>query len=209
MTRPTIRTLASGLAACLAANTHAQTTGFWLVGLPPGGTNGDVRALSRDGTIAMGYSNGMPGYSLFSFRWTETGGRDDWGTGPGMPSLNAVSCVDESGTIVAGGMSWGPFRRAGEGPIENLGVLPEYESMYVNGISGDGSVIVGKAIYSVPNKLSSSQAYRWTAAGGLQSLGKLNPNDTDSEASESVATAPRSWGQQSTASPSCGRRVLV
>lgn len=176
MTHRTIQTLASGLAACLAADTHAQSTGFWLVGTQPGGTTNAVSALSRDGSIAVGGGYGMPVYTNVAFHWTQSGGRVDWGLGPGMPLSTYTTCIDDSGQIIAGVMSWGPFRRVGEGPLENLGVLPGYQWSNVTGMSGDGSVIVGTSTEQYHPQWATYEAFRWTPAGGLEGLGNLVPN---------------------------------
>ncbi len=187
---------AGGIAAFVfaAGTAEGQTrggAGFWLMGLPTGGQQGGVLALSRDGSVAGGFSYipQLPG-GFKSFGWTEAGGRDDWGLLPGLPEYNYVSAMDSSGQIVAGAMqflSWsGPrvFRRVGNGPLEDLGALAGWDYSYASGISGDGTIIAGQVLDEVkpPNPSQYGEAFRWTAATGLQGLGYLTPGSTYSAA---------------------------
>jgi probable HAF family extracellular repeat protein len=164
--------------AWLTLSAHAQTSGFWLVGLPPGGKDNDVRVLSQDGLVAGGASWIPATQTGASFRWTAVGGRDDWGLLPGMPQRNSVYGCDSTGLIVAGD-TWfdnadRAFRRVGDGPLENLGVLPGETRSYANGMSGDGTIVVGYC-ENGPFTYKFTQAFRWTAASGMQPLGKLTP----------------------------------
>ncbi len=172
-----------GVAAALAfvgaaAAAHAQSSGFWLVGLPAGGTNGTVRALSQDGTIAHGHGYGMPGFLNASYTWTLEGGRSDWGIKSGMPWNNVVTASSSSGQVIAGEIAESgmpvphPFRRVGEGPLVDLGVLSGQTRSYAHGISGDGSIVVGHAENGA-NSYQYGRAWRWTQAGGMQDLGGL------------------------------------
>ena len=177
--------VASGAWAMLAASVNAQSSGFWLVGLPPGGKDNDVRVLSQDGLVA-GAASWIPTTQTgASFRWTALTGRDDWGLLPGMPQRNSVYGCDSTGMIVAGD-TWfdnadRAFRRVGDGPLENLGVLPGETRSYANGMSGDGTIVVGYCEKG-PNPYQFVTAFRWTQAGGMQPLGKLTPLSSKSDA---------------------------
>lgn len=166
--------------AWLPLNAHAQTPGFWLVGIPAGGNSSTVQSLSLDGSMACGGSFIPAPNKAGSFRWTVGGGRDDWGYLPGMPQRNYVYACDDSGQIVAGGMSAGTlaseraFRRVGDGPLEDLGLLAGEERSYASGISGDGQIVVGYCEHG-PFIYKNVQAFRWTPSGGMEPLGKLTP----------------------------------
>jgi uncharacterized membrane protein len=57
--------------------------------------------------------------------------------------------------------------------LQLLGTLPGAGFSVAAGVSADGSVVVGH---------SGNQAFRWTAAGGMQGLGYLSPLDKTSAA---------------------------
>ncbi len=178
---------AGGVVFSFAASVNAQSSGFWLVGYPPGGTDNTIRALSQDGSVAQGGGYGMPGFLNASFSWTQQGGRNDWGTGAGMPWNNVTSCTDNAGLIVAGMISGTSiasqraFRRVGEGPLEDLGVLPGEDWSFASGISGDGQIVVGRCEHG-PIVGKFQRAFRWTPSGGMQPLSGAIPNSSKSDA---------------------------
>ncbi|HVP28588.1 MAG TPA: PEP-CTERM sorting domain-containing protein [Myxococcota bacterium] len=67
------------------------------------------------------------------------------------------------------------FRWTASGGMVGLGFLPEENASYANGVSADGSVVVGNT------GLSFGEAFRWTASGGMVGLGFL-PGGVDSQA---------------------------
>lgn len=169
-----------------ASAAAAQTPGFWLTGLPPGGSIGVVRGLSRDGSVAVGFNSVQPAHPAAGFRWTRAGGREDWGLLPGMPSYTPAFAVDSTGTTMVG---WAgenypadrAFRRVGAGPLENLGVLPGQTQSAAAGVSGDGSIVVGTADHQ-SGPFAPGEAFRWTESGGMGGLGYLRPNGFRSDA---------------------------
>lgn len=60
------------------------------------------------------------------------------------------------------------FRWTAAGNMQNLGILPGGELSTANGVSADGSVIVG-----VSGSVNSSSAFRWTAASGMVDIGNF------------------------------------
>jgi uncharacterized membrane protein len=62
-----------------------------------------------------------------------------------------------------------PFRWTASTGMVSLGTLPGAAITNANDVSGDGSVVVGHAHFSVTKQL----AYRWTESAGMQSLGDL------------------------------------
>jgi probable HAF family extracellular repeat protein len=168
----------------VAATTAAQTPGFWLVGTPPGGTNSAALALSQDGRYAAGYTEVPPTQSP-GFRWSVSGGREDFGLLPGMPMATFATAMSSSGSVLGGTFIQDStsrqraFRRVGEGPIENLGILSGRTESYGLGISGDGSAVVG---YCYTASTNFGEAFRWTETGGMQGIGYLRPNGVSSRA---------------------------
>ena len=166
-----------------AGAVSAQTPGFWLTGLAPTTTSGSAPGLSQDGLVAVGgSSNGTiaPGFS-----WTRSGGRYDFGLEPGMPTSTYAFATDALGQTIVGSMSDSQhspraYRRVGNAPLENLGVLPNELRSYAQGVSGDGSVIVGRCEHTTMGN-AYGQAFRWTQGGGMQGLGYLRPDGTFSE----------------------------
>jgi len=168
----------------LAGAARAQTAGFWLVGNSPGATSGGVSALSQDGQIAAGASgNGTIGPG---FVWTAQAGRYDFGLEPGMPPFTPVAAMSSAGSVLAGYAIGGSFpqhhayRRVGSGPVQDLGALPNYPFSEARGISGDGSIVVGRSRDLQFDYLG--QAFRWTESGGMQGLGYLRPGGNFSRA---------------------------
>ncbi len=176
----------------LAGVAGAQTPGFWSVGLPAGGTQSQSQALSADGKLAAGVSSidGTPYNPAPGFIWNRSNGRYDFGLEPGMPLASDVWGMSSDGTMLAGRMYSTPgyanhraYRRVGNGPLQDLGVLPGQVQAQANGISGDGTIVVGSSERpDGPYTGVARQAFRWTEATGMQGLGYLRPNGTYSVA---------------------------
>jgi len=154
--------LASGTAA-------AQTPGFWLVGVSPGADFSQTVALSADGGVAAGASSNGVGYT-----WTRENGRYDFGLEPGMPGVTTAYGVTNNAQTIAGRMFPNinnsqlsrAYRRVGNGPLVDLGVIPGTSLSYSRGISGDGNTVVGAC---EPAQTSGvlGKAFRWTPQGGM------------------------------------------
>ncbi len=180
----------SWLMVAMAAGVSAAPPepGFWLMGYPPGGTNGAVHALSQDGLVAGGSNYGMPEALNAAFRWTAKAGREDWGLLPGMPFNTTVSGIDATGQAFVGFMQSAsqpnprPYRRIGDGPLQDLGTLPGESRSFAHGVSGDGNVVVGHAEHGAQTN-AFGQAFRWTPTKGMQGLGYAKSNGTYSVAS--------------------------
>lgn len=177
-------------APLIASAAAAQTPGFWLIGLAPQTGQGWVTSLTQDGGIAAGYCFGVPPQhpaSAPGFLWTRSGGRVDFGLQPGMPLYTVTSGINSDGEVIVGhtedgGQPARAFRRVGTGPLQNLGVLPGEAATRATGVSGDGMTVVGAATHGGGPGGAGGQAFRWTEATGLQSLGFLRPGSTLSEA---------------------------
>jgi uncharacterized membrane protein len=135
--------------------------------LEPGG-NSAATGLSADGSVIVGYAS-LDGAQT-GFRWTAAGGMVPIPRPDGMAQAWA-SGVSADGSYVCGWASSNPPTAAGtegwrwntSGAMDILAVADK--EVVAKGISGDGSTVVGAA---------DSQAFAWTAAGGLDSLGGLS-----------------------------------
>jgi probable HAF family extracellular repeat protein len=105
-------------------------------------------------------------------------------------SANGISA---DGSVVVGVSQKGvdkyeAFRWTQAEGMVSLNFLPSYSPdipfsyISANGVSGDGSVIVGFSLTS--NKINTSyyEAFRWTQAEGMVGLGHLSNDDSDSRA---------------------------
>ncbi|GJQ29098.1 MAG: hypothetical protein HBSAPP03_09820 [Phycisphaerae bacterium] len=156
----------------------AQT--FDLIGHPDPNAVGFVYGLSADGsTAAGGLASGGAG-----FTWTRAGGRNVYGTLPGMPNTSMAYAISGDGMWTAGQASGGGTQayryRLGDPSLQMLGVLPGYPSSRALGISGNGEVVVGRNT-PVGND-DFGQAFRWTSTTGMVGLGFLQPGQFYSEA---------------------------
>jgi probable HAF family extracellular repeat protein len=151
-----------------------------------GGDWSEALGVSADGSVVVGWAENAAGYDR-AFRWTAAGGMQDLDTLPGYDRSYA-SDVSADGSVVVGravyvvydGYDYFPparaFRWTAAGGMQDLGTLPGYDRSYAYGVSADGSVVVGRAVYVVYDEYNyfySARAFRWTASGGMQDLGTL------------------------------------
>jgi uncharacterized membrane protein len=135
--------------------------------LEPGG-NSAATGISADGAVIVGYA-GLGGAQT-GFRWTESGGMVAIPRPAGIAQAWA-SGVSADGSYVCGWASSNPPTAANtEGWRWNVSgamdtIVLAGKEVVAKGISGDGSTVVGAA---------DSQAFAWTAAGGIDGLGGLS-----------------------------------
>ncbi len=150
------RYLAISLAAC-SSLAHAQS--FSGIGVLPGGTGSNADHISGDGLVVIGHGNVGP-LQFHAFRWTAATGLEDIGALPG--ALNAIPRnASHNGSVIVG-YSDAAFRWTRSTGMLPLQSSPLYTDAY--GISADGAVVVGY-IDNFP--------FRWTQAGGYETLGIL------------------------------------
>ncbi len=161
----------------VSAATWAQTPGYHLLGLPPGATSGSVGVLSPDGRVAAGTTfNG----SNAVFTWTESGGRYDiLSADLQMGNVVPRGISDDGSTLTGTQGGSRAIRWSGPGTFQNLGTFSNFQFTAGNGLSGDGSIVVGRAWTNQPNV---GQAWRWTQGTGYQGLGYTFPEHVYSEA---------------------------
>lgn len=135
-----------------------------------------ARGLSADGRTVVGGS----GSSVYA--WTEEGGTVGFEAEPGIPNrpLNAFG-VSGNGLVIAG-QGGNPinaqFISLVTNTIHPLGALPGGGASAAYAASFDGSVVVGASDSFLTG--TRSQAFRWTAATGLQALGTLGGTPLES-----------------------------
>lgn len=164
-----------GLALVVGCDCRAQSVTITQVG-----SLGDARAVSSDGATVAGRGTGNE-----AFRWTRAGGLASLGDLRGSANSRAEA-VSADGSVVVGtgDLSVRPeaFRWTASGGLLGLGFSanpadsPESRAY---GVSADGAIVVG----SVRVKLDTThyEAFRWTATGGMTTIGML-PGDFESQA---------------------------
>lgn len=134
------------------------------------------------GLSADGHSWGGTNYdaiSLAGYRASATS-RQDFGTSPGTPPDTSGFAISGDGSVVVGryGASASGYSsyRWSNGQFTLLPIQPGFGGSGALGVNGDGSVVVGKSYRD--NWDGDSEPFRWTAATGLQSLGRLSPTSS-------------------------------
>jgi uncharacterized membrane protein len=156
----------------LGAPVSAQSS-FDGVGFLPGGAPAVSRAngISADGLVLVGQSSASG--AAQAIRWTRAGGIQRLDI-PGSTAESGANAASADGSVIVG-YGLGPVAQAYRwSPTGNMGLghLPSSNrSGAAYSVSADGSVVVGSDRY--PNS-TFQQAFRWTAAGGMQGLGCLN-----------------------------------
>jgi len=134
--------------------------------------NSTARAVSGDGSTAVGWSSTIGG--TLAFRWTAQHGLEELSEIDGFGFSEALD-VSHDGAFVAGntdvgGCRWGP---AGETLI--IPPVPGGSVASTSAISADGRVIAGTADILVPGSWPRHGFFRWTEESGTEFLGRMNP----------------------------------
>lgn len=145
------------------------------LGFIPTGDYSAAYGVSADGTTAVGASDaiGLSGYTQgAAFRWTAGGGMVNLGYILATTVSAAMATATSSdGAVVAGyssdsgdggGVYYNHAFRWTSGGMVDLGVLPAGQQSFGQGMSADGSTVVGNADVS-----GTYHAFRWTAADGM------------------------------------------
>lgn len=153
-------------------------TGLTDLGLLPGGTASDARALSADGNVVVGMADvGLSefgGLVWHAFLWTSASGMTDLGTLGGAQSFAWGSSANGSVVIGSAETADGQehaFRWSSAAGMADLGTLGGDVS-YATGVSADGNVVVGAAQQAA----GEYRPFRWTS-GGMVALGTLGGPD--------------------------------
>lgn len=148
----------------------------------------DAVAISGDGSTVVGESR--YGDSMVAQRWTAATGMGAFGFPLGGTSSNALA-VSSDGTFIAGytdsGATRSAFRWSSSTGAQFLGTYVGGGNFYQpNGISGDGSVIVGSR--------SGGGGFVWNATNGMQSFNDFVPSAITSDGTWIVGGGAR-WSQ--------------
>jgi uncharacterized membrane protein len=183
-----MRGLCSGAAAALlfvATTANAAVPSFMGI-RASGGTTAtwmEPTTVSADGNTVFGiYVNGS---NWDTFRWSRTGGF----TPLNIPQLANSEyfhggASDDAGVLAGSYMGTGgdhAYRLPAGGSKQILTPLVAGGSADARGISGDGSVIVGRSATVISGQGYHSMAYRWTQQTGMVALG-FRPGGSDSVA---------------------------
>jgi uncharacterized protein YhjY with autotransporter beta-barrel domain len=198
--------LAVALPGALAAQTSELRLIDQLFTSPSPGRGTIAAGLSGNGLVAVG--SGWPeGFGppvvgttpeRQAFRWTAAGGTVGLGFLPGSTIRSSFATgASWDGSVVVGAgaflASYAPeihqeaFRWTAAGGMQRLG-LGGYTDSVANGVSADGSVVVGSLSASGVGGAVTRfpvQAFRWTPAGGLERLGFLPGAQTSAAAAVS------------------------
>ena len=138
-------------------------------------------AINADASVIVGYGNTTKGQE--PFLWTRAGGLVGLGTLPSQTVQTVALATSAYGAVVVGSnvsdSGTAIFRWTASGGITALGYifvnlpLGAPESFFMPWtppllVSADGAVVAGTA--AEPSNPMLPQAFRWTAAGGLQKL---------------------------------------
>lgn len=140
----------------------------YLPGSAPGDFSSQALGVSADGSVIVGESTSAFGHE--AFRWTSGGGMVSLGDLPNGTVGSQARGVSANGAVIAGygiPQSNDPeaVRWTTGGGVVSLGHLPGV----ANGVSADGSVVVGRSLLPTPR--SRGEAFRWTSHGGMVGLG--------------------------------------
>jgi probable HAF family extracellular repeat protein len=162
------------------AQNHAEAfvwraaTGMVGLGTLPGDYLSIALGVSGDGSTVVGYSDVSPSHA---FIWTAATGMVGLGSLHGWASV--ATGVSGDGSTVVGyvwavqgdqGYQYEAFVWTAATGMVGLGYLPGFASSAANGVSRDGSRVVG---YGFNVNTSSQEAFVWTAATGMVGLGYL------------------------------------
>ncbi len=161
------------LGSVIPTTSYAAT--FQGLGDLPGGnflSAGDF--VSSDGAVVIGQSASSLGFE--PFRWTSNTGIVGLGLLPG--AFIFINGASADGSVVAGDnfSSDEATRWTSESGMVGLGHLPGDTGSSTDGVSADGSTIVGTSFGA-----SDQEAFRWTSSSGMVGLGHL-PGGTFSNA---------------------------
>lgn len=164
------------LACGLVAPRAAQAQSFTLIGAAPNSAYSRAFAVSADGRTAVGASfrDSTPAFQA-GWQWSAQTGRVDTGLSSEFPQYSAFLGASADASVVVGyaaGADARPtaIRYSGPGTYQNLGRLAGHNGAHATGVSGDGSVVVGRSYFLQQGTEVTSSAFRWTAEGGMQAI---------------------------------------
>jgi uncharacterized membrane protein len=127
-----------------------------------GPANSEAMGVSADGSTIVGYSGLL-------WRWTAAGGLVTFGTASDAVYAMSADASRVVGATLVGGDEQACYWNAA-GTRTLLGYLPGHDVSRAQGVSADGSFIVGFS-YLGADLTNTERAWRWTSGGGMVSLG--------------------------------------
>ncbi|GAB5406998.1 MAG: hypothetical protein Aurels2KO_52290 [Aureliella sp.] len=156
--------------------------------LPGGRDSSYFPAINNDGSVCAGYSES--GLGREACVWTEETGI----VGLGFV-VTRITGVSDDGLAVAGILGYAD----GNAPFywsAAVGVVPLPEARFVNGLSADGTVVMGYG--GLDSSGLSSHGFTWTPAGGYENIGRLHgayspPSDELSLSADGTTVVGKSY----------------
>lgn len=166
------------------------------LGCLPGGQKSAAYDVSADGSLIVGRSETATGFE--AFRWTETDGMVGLGTLPDTVASEARA-VSRDGSVIVGGGGGEAFRWTEQTGMVGLGGLSGYRVIgLANGVSADGSVVVGMDVNGF-----GPEAFIWDAAHKMRSVHEVL------EKEPGLAEQLSGWNLTSATAISADGRVVV
>jgi probable HAF family extracellular repeat protein len=151
--------------------------GLQSLGFVTGATSCPARAISNDGSTIVGNTY-LPSYGDVAFRWTSSSGI---GLLPGinLSYSHYAYGISGDGSAVVGELNGQAYRWTSPGNVQLLGDLPggDFYSQAFD-VSEDGTTVVGTGCVNLiptgdDSWTTEFEAFLWTQAGGMISLGDL------------------------------------
>lgn len=165
-------------------NSNGTATG---ASTPPAAAGRGIAAQAVGGPVVVGQVDRGPFTPYHAFRWTLAGGAIDLGTldQPNNTSRSSrATGVSHDGAVVVGysqvdaGVTEHAFRwTEGSGMVDLGAPAGASHDSRAFAVNGDGSVVVGEAMFADAAAFTGFRrgAFRWTAGGGFQNLGAIEP----------------------------------
>lgn len=173
--------------------------------LPGGADLSKAHGISASGQV-VGVSDADTGNSAFV--WTVSEGMKDIGDLPGGPHNSCAYAINVSGEVVGYGHIGStaypgarPFLWTPATGMKDLGDLhPDKDSCVAHGISAAGHVVGASTVPGTHSNMDRLQAFLWTSAAGMTSLGSL-PGVENASYAYGVNAAGDAVGWISTSGP--------
>lgn len=150
-----------------------EGVGLTLLAKQNPGASARCYAVSDDGAVAVGWDTGLAGGGSTSRRasmWTDDATQVFPTTTPSNPDgFGEITDVNSDGSVVCGAAGGSPFVWTASGGLQVLpNVAGEFGSHTANGMSEDGSVVVG--VYFAGGFPPTPRAFIWTEDSGTVEL---------------------------------------
>ena len=140
---------------------------------PSDSRDSNAYGVSADGSVIVGnVIMTVPERHFEAFRWTAETGMVPLGDLPGGATSSTANEVTADGSVVVGGSSSGigseAFRWTAAEGMRGLGILPGWESSSAQGVSNDGSIIIGTLFRGDPRANPEFSSFIWDENRGMR-----------------------------------------